>query len=423
MPIAALFFVAASSGIAIHGCYLGGEYGDFSCPFPNKTWTDDYGQRDPCCNRKACCPNPLWDHTAHDPAWEPGYGEPLWDPCCMTEPCPGHNVYLPPDAGIPSENSDASTDHASCDGQCFPKPPEGWWGPALLWTGAPGQEPECPSYVSHKAYSGHADLMPDPLSCAQCACDPPAGKCILPTTFTAHSATCLGDVSGVVHTDFSAPPSWDGACTSVNAIPAGAQCKGGPCVRSLSIQPLTIEESDCVAHAVQPKAVPGSASLVPPWMTSAVACQLNCSRSCEDGQKVCAPEVSAKPDGFTMCIFADGEQESCPEAYPVKQVFYQGYSDTRACSACTCDSPVGGECSANVSIFQQADCKGPTIVGGLPISTAEAPYCVDFSAGLGLGSKAISTPVYKPSACTPHGGVLAGTVSEVGPATFCCLQS
>ncbi len=214
----------------------------------------------------------------------------------------------------------------------------------------------------------------------------------------------------------------DGKCTQQNAVPAQAKCNSGLCVASLSIDPLTLVESGCVAHTSEPPP-PHVSSFGPPWKTAALACQLNCASACESGQKVCVPEGNAAPPpDFATCVYTQGE-EQCPEEYPERHVFYKDYTDTRACTTCSCDPPAGGACAASLSVYQGSACQGAPVFDGYPITAKGSPFCVDLAPGLALGSKAMTAPTYLPGACTPHGGELTGSIVEVGPSTFCCLQS
>ena len=40
--------------------------------------------------------------------------------------------------------------------------------------------------------------------------------------------------------------------------------------------------------------------------------------------------------------------------------------------------------------------------------------------GTALGSKLATRPVYEPGSCEPLGGEAIGSVTLVGPSTFCC---
>ena len=49
-----------------------------------------------------------------------------------------------------------------CSGACVATPPLGWEGPALLWLGADGNAPVCPSNAPIGASLAHADLRHAP---------------------------------------------------------------------------------------------------------------------------------------------------------------------------------------------------------------------------------------------------------------------
>jgi hypothetical protein len=430
VPLAVAYFAAATAALVgfVEGC--GGERepgelepGAYTCEFPVPGHNDEWGRPDPCCEFSVCCSNPLLDHWAISPYYDPP--RKMWDPCCMTEACPGHNVFLPADAGVPSNEpdaGDAGTDaHAStCDGKCVPANPEGWWGPVLLWHGPVNQEPLCPGQAPIDFYHGRADLSVDSISCGQCVCDAPTGTCSLPSKFTAASSTCQSMGPTTIYSSFDPPPAWDGSCTALGSIPAGALCNGVPCVKSLTIAPLTLTEDGCTPHAIG--AEPPS-RLTDWWTTAAVGCQLNDIHACDGGKEVCAPFANSSLPGFSTCVFRDvGVDKECPKDYPERHVFYDDFDDTRACTECTCNPPQGSQCTAVASIFKDAACSVPIpLITGI---TADAePFCYNPPPGSALGSKTVSAPTYTPGSCAPTGGELTGAVSLLGEAVFCCLQS
>lgn len=409
-----LFTVLAIAGIAgssMGGCGKNAIYG-YTCPEPFEGRKDDYGFADPCCKTKACCPNPIVGHKDYE-------GFP--DPCCLAAPCPdaGADPFQPPndDAGDTSDASDASDGMGGqaslCTGQCVPVPPEGWFSPTLLWYGPPEEEPQCPDWAPTDGYHGSADLVAPASNCGLCACDPPTGECGLPSKLTAGSSGCT--TPGGVYTSFNPPSNWDGSCTAQDAIPAGAQCNGKPCVKSLSIEPLTLTESGCTPHVVvanDPKTGAG-------WQTSALACQASSYPAC-NSKEICAPAAESPP-GFSTCIFT-WDNHDCPSSYPVKHVFYDDFSDTRTCTECECNPPAESECTAKIAVFEDGACTVP-VFSDLSITPQAEPYCVDLTAGLPLGSKTIKSVTYKPGACSPSGGAPRGDLALTGEVTFCCLQS
>jgi hypothetical protein len=418
----AILTVLAAAGISAGGCGDVGTY-IYPCREPALDHKDFAGRSDPCCNDSPCCPSPVLDHHAEDPI--PAYDKDgnrishmLWDPCCMVEDCPGVNVWLPPsadgDTGGAGGTSDAGSDAQAslCPGKCVDAPSDGWWMAALLWHGPPDQEPACPKSAPKEGYRGYADLAAPPVSCDACSCDPPAGECGLPSVLTASANVCS---SAGILTPFNAPPSWDGSCTAQDAIPGGAQCNGSPCVKSLTIEPLTLRENGCTPHPNPHEVVP---LLGPSWKTSALACQVSDYPPCSETQ-VCAPVADSR---FLTCIFTWGDDHKCPEPYTEQHIFYDDYSDTRACADCTCDPPVGSVCTAELSVYKDAACANPVLQSYQIASTGQG--CLNIlPPGLPLGSKAITKPTYTPGSCQPGEGGQTGELALIGAATFCCLQS
>lgn len=173
---------------SMEGC--GTEY-FYTCDQPRVGRKDAYGDPDPCCHTTPCCPNPVLEHWATLPDTN---DKKVWDPCCLTEGCPPfHPFYPDPDAGSGAgdagADAQASACDVQCDGHCLPRVDAPWAGPVLLWTGpAIGEVPACPKATTRVDWTGYTDLAVPPMTCPGCACDPPLGKCSLPTKMTASSA-------------------------------------------------------------------------------------------------------------------------------------------------------------------------------------------------------------------------------------------
>ncbi|WP_433937080.1 hypothetical protein AB3662_20805 [Sorangium cellulosum] len=139
-------------------------------------------------------------------------------------------------------------------------------------------------------------LAPAPLACAACLCDPPdaaAASCQLPLGLSAHAATCAVAAPDTVETAFAAPDGWDGACTAVNAIPAGQDCGGQPCVQSLSVEaPTVLVTAACTPRGDEP---PPPARL-DPWQTRALACLPGAYTERPGDRSTCMPSPE-KPGG------------------------------------------------------------------------------------------------------------------------------
>jgi hypothetical protein len=338
----------------------------------------------------ACCINPI-------------DGAPLDDTTCGL----GGDAGADGDADAPLPST--------CIGTCVPAKPDGWDDPQLLAIGTSLARPSCPGVAPAVIYEGYAGLDTSLASCVACSCAPPVGSCALPATVTAStSAACPDDGPDAILTAFDPPTHWDGGCTSEGAIPSGAPCGAMPCNRSLTIAPLAVHESACT-----PSASPGTMIHAISWNTYAIACIGNAAGSCAENGDFCA---ALEPvDGFRECIFHDGDVD-CPSysAYTDRHVFYTSADDTRSCSACTCGSPVGSTCAAEVSVYTDSACSSLLFADAV---TASATSCIDVPAGSMLGSKSAGPATYTPGSCPPSGGEPTGSVAPVMPGTFCCLPS
>ncbi len=365
---------------SMEGCDTSPEY-YYTCDHPHVGRKDAYGDPDPCCNTTPCCPNPVLEHWATLPDTN---DKKIWDPCCLTEGCPPFHPFYP-DPGAGSDGGDAGTDgqasacDVQCDGHCLRRVDAPWAGPVLLWTGpAIGEVPGCPKATTRADWTGYADLDIPPMTCPACACDPPSGKCGLPETLTASSDAC--NTSSGTQSKFGPPAGWDGSCTADNAIQAGAKCNGGPCVKSLTVAPLTLTETGCTPHATEEMSEPAS----PAWKTTAIMCQ---PRSCGGEESACIPEAGSSPLGWETCIATSGEGLECPSPYAVKHVFYAHFQDQRTCSECTCAPPAGSQCISTLAVYQDSACKGPAAIPGTLITAQDQPSASTFLPGSPSGAR------------------------------------
>ncbi|MFS8071133.1 MAG: hypothetical protein ACMG6S_32595 [Byssovorax sp.] len=310
------------------------------------------------------------------------------------------------------EHPDAGTEAAAtCAGPCVPLSLPEWSEAILLWYGPAAEAPACPIWAPVAASDYHAGLTPAPeMTCGACSCDPPAGSCALPPWITADSQPlCSGN-----STTFDAPAGWTGACTAANAIPAGKLCNGVPCVQSLSIAPLTMNESGCSPSVAPP---PSKTPEPATWSTAALVCVGKPSGLCADPGEACAPVVPDPLPGFLVCIIRDGDR-TCPEGWPDKHVFFDHVNDDRTCSPCACSTPSGSSCAGSISVFKDSDCSVPLPLT-LPLD-ATGPSCSSIPAGSALGSKAAGPVTYTPGTCQPTGGEALGATTPAEPSTFCC---
>jgi hypothetical protein len=312
-----------------------------------------------------------------------------------------------------AEGPEASADGPidSCDGTCLKSRPGGWDLPTLVWIGLESNAPPCPDAASIVSYEGR--LGPSAhIKCEPCQCGSPTGSCGLPATLTVSSTPCPGTGVGAAHLPFDPPSGWDGGCTANEAIDGGQLCDGGPCVRSLAVGAPTLVETGCAVmeHPIEQ----GSVS----WAAFARSCVPGVEQACEDNHGLCLPTAP----GFKACVFQPGEL-NCPtdivNPYTERHVFFEGLMDTRGCTACACDPPAGGVCSAEVFLYGDSACATVPSYAETVLSTGAE--CLDLAPGAALGSKSASPPTYTPGACQPSGGEPTGGVTALMPSTFCCI--
>jgi hypothetical protein len=324
----------------------------------------------------------VYDCPAPDKGHKNAKGQP--DPC-------HHSDLTAVDAGIPGDAGD------TCNGVCLVGAPDEWFGPELVWIGDEADAPPCPAIASAEGFTGRRPPAGQPCA-TTCTCGPPSGSCALPSTVTASSAPCPGTAPGAAHTSFDPPASWAGGCTAANAILPGQLCGGVPCVQSVTIAPLTVNESDC-APIETPNVTP------PPWGTFARAClRKTIELGCVVSGEVCA--VAPPGPEFKECVSQTGNPAflKCPPGYPEKNVFYDEFVDNRYCTPCTCGATEKSSCVGSLGLFSDALC-GVPLVGPTISIDATSATCVDINpTGSALKSKSASEPTYKAGICPVTGG-------------------
>jgi hypothetical protein len=263
--------------------------------------------------------------------------------------------------------------------------------------------PECPAdRAKVVAYEGHADL--NPPECFGCSCKAPTGSCEVSSVVKGYTGlACSGD-----ELDFTAPDPWDGQCVFTDPPLEGAV--------SLFAEPLTMTESGC-----EPEQHDVPLDGAPKWGTFARACLGNgFTMPCPDPSDYCAPTSEPPPEGFSQCVYQDGDH-ACPPDYPSKHVFFAGVTDLRTCTACSCGAAEGGSCSAGLTVSSEVTCPFDDL--GFYFSLISmAPQCLNLPVGMALGAKRVDSVWYTPGSCEPSGGEPVGSVELVGPSTFCCQE-
>ena len=292
----------------------------------------------------------------------------------------------------------------TCPDPCVPLPPPGWSFPVLLWSGPELEAPECPvDRADTVQFEGYADPI-ESSECPTCSCEPSTGECELPSILTASTQACgILDPAPIFY-DYSGLSSDPMICNTTNALPEDL-------IYSLTIGPLPMTESGCKpVTTVTPRS--GAAS----WNTFARACG-SVDSPCQDPGTFCA-STAPPASGFSRCVYQQGEHE-CPSDYPDRRVFYDGISDSRRCSECSCGVPEDGECTGHVKLYRDPTC-AQWVSWHWVTSEVSFVSCIDIPTGDALLGKTATTPVYEPGTCEPNGGEPIGSVELLRPSTFCC---
>lgn len=268
------------------------------------------------------------------------------------------------------------------DGCCDLEIPLEWDGPAMLWRGD-GTPPSCPSPWVIEGPVGGVDVEA-PSSC-ECACgEVSGGVCAEPGWVVMYDDTSCSDPVGA----FTPTPN----CNSSS---------GAPYAGSATAKPLPSQGGSCtpIASDVLPE---------PIWTDDLKLC-IGAADTC--GGEFCD---LAAPDGFeSLCVYRPGLFFCPPERYTERTILNQGWTDTRACTECTCDDPTDITCSTLVELWSEPDCSG---------SLAEIPDDQTCTQGLGWNVQGYRLLVEGPLGgwCGASRGELTGEVLADEPITVCC---
>jgi hypothetical protein len=281
--------------------------------------------------------------------------------------------------------------------QCVASPPAGWIG--VGWVDGATTQP-CPPPFQAFGLFEKGQLAAPPAAC-QCTCGTPVGTaCRVP----------LRCVPGPTCTPASPPLQLSPGCNQV-AVPApdGANaCSAGP---------LSWVGGSCAATAK---------AAVPPWSWPAAArgCLAASGGKCAGGQ-LCIAKLGG---GKGPCIARAGDY-SCPQAYPVKSLYYDGkVVDTRGCSSfgCWCGQVEGAGCNCSssgcsVGIHAANNCQSG-FTKTVPLSGActtvnDPPMNSDQT----WGALVTGVSLASPGKCPPSGAAVpVGSAQASGPVTVCC---
>lgn len=282
-------------------------------------------------------------------------------------------------------------DPACASFTCLPEVPAGWDGPVMLFAGS-GTMPDC-GFFQTVVEGGLEISSYPPANCPACSCSAPTGEsCPMPVVELYDSGSCSAGPDLVVS------PSSPGTCRTFQD---------------------TVEYDSARVLPAQPSGGSCQASAGPPdvpdfeWPDPALVCEADvpdAGGGCEDSGCVPRPPAPYLPQ---YCVFREGLLP-CPGTNYDRFVVYDTFSDTRACSGCTCSSPDGGTCAGQVSVYGSSSCSGAT--NDVPTDGS----CAGLSGSILYESLSYEPDGPSGSSCTPSGGVPVGSVKESDPVTVCC---
>ncbi len=290
--------------------------------------------------------------------------------------------------------------------------------PVLVWMGAEEEQPACPERAPTTFYEGYKDLSVN-VECSKCSCGP--STCIMSKAMKVDPDPFC---KGVNAKDYAAPDDWNGSCSSPSVMPPGS-------FASIKLVPATASPCEPIGDPVPktPGFAPGPKSFSNgvSWGTFAKACQGTAEGQCKNSADFCVPTAEPPPPGFRQCVqyilpVDENKLPQCPVAFPDQFVFYASYEGKAECSACQCGDPVGSQCVAAFSAYQDSACAGQpmSLFENVP---ANAGQCIDF-AGVpnALGSMQAKWFMNNAGSCEPSGGELIGEVKAADPRLFCCQE-
>jgi hypothetical protein len=159
--------------------------------------------------------------------------------------------------------------------------------------------------------------------------------------------------------------------------------------------------------ACTPQGIPTRST--PSWAMARKFCSAsNVGAGCSQGQ-VCVPRAAPN-----HCALAPGAQ-ICPTGYTNGSAWYTGFTDTRACGACSCGTQTAGSCASLRASFYSGTtvCNAAVTVSG----TSGQDFCsfgatACQSAGFG-GTPTLPT--------CPASSTVTGSSTPTGDQTLCCF--
>ncbi len=286
----------------------------------------------------------------------------------------------------------------------------------LLWIGGEESDaPKCPDRAPTPDDDMYfADLVVN-VQCDECKCSAPT--CVLPHAIGTDTQPACG---GGVSDNYAAPNDWNGSCFSPAILPAGS-------FASFSLPAATV--TACTPSNTVPM---GPSGLIAPkssfilggvgWKYAAKACNGVANGACENGGDSCVPNAEPRPPDFQYCLrykpyaIDEANLPECPTAFPERHLFYKGMEGKRECTECKCGDPVGSQCIATFSAFQDPGCAD----NPLPFfKDVPGSICIEAMPWT-LGAISAKMAINDPGKCEPSGGEAVGEIKPVDPRLFCC---
>jgi hypothetical protein len=300
--------------------------------------------------------------------------------------------------------------------------PAGWQGPFALWSGSPNAAPSCPAAFPTALFLAHDKLTNPAYSCPSCGCAPSGGASCNTLHFwydTTNNCTASGAWDVAVDPDGVCVPetlslfsqSLNPLSMSINSAQLTPADRHNP-----PLPPYA--QGGCTPNQVTPN-FPD-----PTWGLDAEGCGAAAGAAtgggCGIGQ--CMPKPTT-PFGGKLCISKAGVA-SCPSSYPVSPAsspqYYETWSDSRKCSACSCGSVT---CGGTITAFTDLACHdNPT-----PIDMAGSCSTIPRDPSpSGTGKNKNDTLSIRwdngGPVCGQSPSNVLGALSPDSPITVCCQQ-
>lgn len=259
--------------------------------------------------------------------------------------------------------------------------PEGWNGPVSL---AEGDVPPACQDASEPEFVGYSGLN---APAAACDCDCGESDISCPETGTISNRGTPDQFACFVFVS----PTW--------TSDVGPGCNNIPDVLDPAAELRLVVDGPTNPDAAS--CSPSATTDVPPatWSNGWTGCSVEAAvDSCE----LCLTEAE------DLCIWSDGDVACNVPGFPDKTLMFDGITDGRDCSECSCGDP-SGSCDATVT-YRASDTCGLANVG-----SGQDGECID--AAYARGAALVFETDF---ACAPSPVNAVGTADGANPRTVCC---